>query len=308
MDDASNESANQHPSKPHVKHVLPDPCGVHVPDFKDPELSLTLSSGDFAPCKTMFLDSDWMTPDLHRHIKSMFPALGVIENDTRVRDKELSRSLFHAMQRRTNLRLSSQTAEASSDVVPRQMGSECVQHGKKIVWFFHKPMRKKKPNPAEHADKREYKVNQSQKVQCKCPFEIKFSLVGHVAANKLPDVFLEVKINQTIFQHSCELSPVFLCKGKRRDGHLKLDIPALQTALNLLRLNPNKETRILRPYLVKALLNWHALDAHFVSNSLKRVIKHWSIHGCFEDEDSDLMMTDTESLESPSPSPPHGRG
>jgi hypothetical protein len=61
--DASNKPANQHPSEPHVEHV-PDLHGVHVPDFKDPSLRLALSSGDSAPRKTMFLDCDWMTPDL----------------------------------------------------------------------------------------------------------------------------------------------------------------------------------------------------------------------------------------------------
>jgi hypothetical protein len=49
--DASNESANQHPAETHVEHV-PDPLVVHVPDFNYPAVSLVMTSGDFAPCKT----------------------------------------------------------------------------------------------------------------------------------------------------------------------------------------------------------------------------------------------------------------
>jgi hypothetical protein len=78
---------NQHPSEPHIEHV-PDLHVVHVPDFKDPALSLALSSGDLAPCKTMFLNSNWITPDLRRHVESLvLPALGVIKNGAGVRDE-----------------------------------------------------------------------------------------------------------------------------------------------------------------------------------------------------------------------------
>jgi hypothetical protein len=47
-----------------------------------------MTSGDFVPCKNIVLDSDWITPELRRHIdESMFPGWGAIENGTGVRDK-----------------------------------------------------------------------------------------------------------------------------------------------------------------------------------------------------------------------------
>jgi hypothetical protein len=58
--------------------------------------------------------------------------------------------------------------------------------------------------------------------------------IGRVGADNIPNICHEIKITHTNFEHSCELSLVFLCEAKRRGGHLKLDIPALKTALDLL--------------------------------------------------------------------------
>jgi hypothetical protein len=124
-------------------------------------------------------------------------------------------------------------------------------------------------------------------------------LIGYVAARKVPDVFHEVKITQTNFQHSCQLSPTYLRQAKWRGGHLKLDTSTLKTALGLLRQHPNTEARVLRPYLVKALPYWHPLDSHYASNFRKRAVKYWTIHGSLEAEESDLTMAEAESFLSP---------
>jgi hypothetical protein len=148
-------------------------------------------------------------------------------------------------------------------------------------------------------DKRAYTVQESQKVLIKCPFEVKFSLIGYVATRKVPDILHEVKITQTNLQHSCQLYPTYLCQAERRGGHLKLDTSSLKTALDLLRQHPNTEARVLRPYLIKALPYWHPLDSHYVSNFRRRAVKYWTLHGSLKDEDSDLTMTDAELFLSP---------
>jgi hypothetical protein len=59
--DPPNETANQHhlPHDPVVQAtddpVLPSNRFIHVPDFKDPALSLAITSGDFEPCKKCFM-------------------------------------------------------------------------------------------------------------------------------------------------------------------------------------------------------------------------------------------------------------
>jgi hypothetical protein len=176
-------------------------------------------------------------------------------------------------------------------------GGQCAQHRKKIVCFYHAPMSVKKEKEVEPSFNRKvYKVKESQKSQIKCPFEIWFSLIGCVAADKVPNICREIKITHTNFEHTCELSPVYLHEAKHKGGCLKLDNPALKSALDLLRLHPNTETHMLRPYLVRALPNWHALDSHYVSNFRKRAIKHWSVHGHCDDEKSDLTRSEAEML------------
>jgi hypothetical protein len=177
-------------------------------------------------------------------------------------------------------------------------GGQCAKHGKKIVCFYHAPMVKKKGKEDEsNSNRKVYKIKESQKSVIQCPFEIRYSLIGKVAADKVPDICHEIKITYTNFEHTCELSPVYLREAKRRGGYLKLlDIPALKSALDLLRLHPNTETRILRPYLVRALPSWHALDSCYVVNFRRRAIKHWSLHGHSVEEQSDLTMIEAESL------------
>jgi hypothetical protein len=53
---------------------------------------------------------------------------------------------------------------------------------------------------------------------------------------------------------------------------------------------------MLHPYLARALPNWQAFDAHYISNFWKRAIKHWSVHGDFDKEDAGLTLTDAQML------------
>jgi hypothetical protein len=121
-------------------------------------------------------------------------------------------------------------------------------------------------------------------------------LIGWVARDKIPDICHETKIMHNNFEHTCTLSTTYLREAKRLGAHVKLDIPSLKTALDLLRLHPNTEARMFRPYLARALPNWQAFDAHYISNFRKRAIKHWSVHGDFDEEDAGLTLTDAQML------------
>ena len=269
---------------------------VHVPHFKEPALALAQLSNDYTTCKTMFLDADWVTPDLRRHVESLFPSHHAIKSGTGVRDKTAFKDACSVLFATGRIFSSPTQLKQAASVFLDKWGVKCSQHGKKIVCYYHAPMKRKEKDGGLTSDRKAYKVKESQKSLIQCPFEIRYSLIGRVAADKVPDVCHEAKITHTIFEHSCELSPIFLREAKRKGGHLRLDIPALKTALDLLRLHPNTETRIIRPYLVRALPNWHALDAHFVSNFRKRAIKHWIVHGHLEDEETFVTMSEAELL------------
>jgi hypothetical protein len=53
---------------------------------------------------------------------------------------------------------------------------------------------------------------------------------------------------------------------------------------------------MLGPYLARALPNWQAFDAHYISNFRKRAIKHWNVHGDLDEEDAGLTLTDAQML------------
>jgi hypothetical protein len=66
---------------------VPETPLVYVPDFKGPALAMARLSGDYTVCKKLFLEADWVTQDLRRHIETLFPSCDAINSGTRVRDK-----------------------------------------------------------------------------------------------------------------------------------------------------------------------------------------------------------------------------
>jgi hypothetical protein len=68
MDVATNNH-NPNPLMAYADH-LAEMLTVYVPDFKAPTVALATSSGDFTFCKKMFLEADWVTPDLCSHVES----------------------------------------------------------------------------------------------------------------------------------------------------------------------------------------------------------------------------------------------
>jgi hypothetical protein len=296
MDVSSN---NHNPTRTTAyAEYLSETFTVHVPDFKGPALALARISGDYTVCKKIFHEADWVTLELRRHIENLYPSCDDINQGTRVRDKLAFTDACSVLFKKGRIFSSLKQLKQVASLFLDKWGGQCSQHGKKIVCYYHAPMAtKEKEKESEPTSNRKvYKVKESQKSQIKCPFEIRYSMIDCIAADKVPDVCHEIKITFTNFEHTCELSPVFLREAKRRGGHLKLDIPALKSALDLLRLHPNTETRILRPYLVRALPHWHALDSAYIANFRKRAIKHWSLHGHSDDEHSDLSMSEAELL------------
>jgi hypothetical protein len=179
-----------------------------------------------------------------------------VNSGTRVRDKLAFMDACSVLFKKGRIFSSPKQLKQVASFFLDKWGGQCAQHGKKIiVCYYHAQMVKKDKEVKPTLNRKVYKVKESQKSQKKCPFEFRYSLIERVATNKVPDVCHEIKITLTNFEHMCDLSPVFLCKAKRRGGHLKLDTPALKSALDLLRLHPNTETHILRPYLVWTLPN-----------------------------------------------------
>jgi hypothetical protein len=210
-------------------HVPDSTTVVHVPNFEDAAISLAITSGDFSPCKKLFLESNWITSKLRCHVKTLFPKPGEIDIGTGVRDTQAFQNACAILFHEGRIFVSTKQLRQVATLFLEKWSVRCVQHGKKIVCYYHLPMTNNKKGVSfAPQDKRAYTVQESQKALIKCPFEVKFSLIGYVALRKVPDVFHEVKITQNNFQPSCQLSPTYLHQAKkRRGGHLKLDIPRL---------------------------------------------------------------------------------
>jgi hypothetical protein len=294
--DPSNETDNPTPMVTYTDHHA-DTLTVYVPDFKQPALASALLSNNYTPCKTMFADADWITPDLRLNVESLFPSQDAITTGTRVRDKLAFKEACSVLFKKGRIFSSPKQLKQIATLFLDKWGGQCSQHGKKIVCYYHEVQKRTVKAVPLTSDRKVYNTKDTQKSQIKCPFEIRYSLIGRVARDKIPDICHETKITHTNFEHTCELSITYLREAKRLGGHVKLDIPALKTALDLLRLHPNTEARMLvRPYLVRALPNWQAFDAHYISNFRKRAIKHWSVHGDFDEEDSGLTLAEAQML------------
>jgi hypothetical protein len=59
---------------------------VHVHVFKEHALASALLSNDYTPCKTMFLDANSITPDLRRHVESLFPSCDAMLEEWEIRE------------------------------------------------------------------------------------------------------------------------------------------------------------------------------------------------------------------------------
>jgi hypothetical protein len=89
----------------------------------------------------MFLDTERITPKLHRHVESMFPGRGAIENGTGVPNKaayQLACSvLFCSVLFKEGCIFASfkQLKQVATLFLDKWGVKKCVQHGKKIVPF-----------------------------------------------------------------------------------------------------------------------------------------------------------------------------
>jgi hypothetical protein len=152
-------------------------------------------------------------------------------------------------------------------------------------------MRKKKPNPALHT---EHKVKQSQKLGQKCPLEIKFSLIGCVAAKKLPDVSMELRSAKlTLSTHASCLQ--FSC-GKPSAGVVIssstfLPQRLLSTCLHTIQTLKQEFSVRVSSRLSQTGTPWMPIACQTSAKEPSRI-------GVFmvEDEDANLTMSDAESF------------
>jgi hypothetical protein len=135
---------------------------VHVPDFKAPALSTARLSGDYTVCQQLFSGADWLTPDLRRHIETLFPTCDAINSGTRVRDKVAFMEACTVLFKVGRIFSSPMQLKQAATLFLDKWGGQCAKHGKKIVCFYHAPMVKKKGKEDEsNSNRKVYKIKES---------------------------------------------------------------------------------------------------------------------------------------------------
>jgi hypothetical protein len=114
---------------------FPDSATIlHVPDFKDAAMSIAITSGDFAPCKKLFIESNWITSELRRrHIETIFPKPGEIDIGTGVRDTQAFQNACAVLFHEGRIFTSAKQLKQVVTLFLEKWSMRCVQHGKKIV-------------------------------------------------------------------------------------------------------------------------------------------------------------------------------
>jgi hypothetical protein len=121
---------------------------------QEPALALALLSHDYTACKTMFLDADWITPDLRRHVKSMFPSRDAIMSGTRVRDKIAFKNACSVHFKKGRIFSSPKQLKQVAALFLDKWGGQCSQHGKKIICYYHAPMKRKEKEGRPTSDRK----------------------------------------------------------------------------------------------------------------------------------------------------------
>jgi hypothetical protein len=195
--DLSNETHNPTPTVTYADHHA-DALTVHVPDFKQPALASALLSNDYTPCKTMFADADWITPDLRLHVESLFPSQDAITTGTGVRDKLAFKEACTVLFKKGRIFSSPKQLKQVTALFLDKWGGQCSQHRrKKIVCYYHEAQKRTVKAGPLTSDRKAYNTKETQKSQIKCPFKIRYSLIGRVARDNIPDICHETKITHT---------------------------------------------------------------------------------------------------------------
>jgi hypothetical protein len=133
--DPSNVPTNQGPSHTQVGDVdVSDSATiVHVPDFKDAAMQLAMTSGDFAPCKKLFIESNWITSELRLHVETIFPKPGEIDIGTGVHDTQAFQNACAVLFHEGHIFASTKQLKQVATLFLEKWSVRCVQHGKKII-------------------------------------------------------------------------------------------------------------------------------------------------------------------------------
>ena len=245
---------------------------IYLPLFREELLNSNLEISDI---NEKFLKMDWVTDELRHEVHSLFPEKCDIDTLSGCRKidsfgKKCS-MLFPVGRVFACARQLTQVAKIFLD----GWAINGVSQGRKIVCHYHEPIKRNK----ESSTRGLRIVEESPKIQYKCPFEIRFAIQKNLKSEKKPASFHHVKVTFLCVKHTCQLDSHFHRRALQRGGRLKLDLSGLQGLLELLKERPRIAANNLRPLLEKFLPHYKGVSAQFVCNFRNRVMKYFARKG-----------------------------
>jgi hypothetical protein len=188
---------------------------IYVPDFCDVSVDSAIADGTrlgLETARNFLQDQNWITRDLLVHLEQFYPQDGDITPGSGIRNPEAFKRACSSVFEKGCIYASSKQLTQVSQLLLDKWGAKSVSLGKKICCFYHAPQKNKVVAGAQ----KKYNVQPSQKELVQCPFFISYSLIDFIAHKKHPLIFHHVRVTNTDFPHTCQLSPTYLRQAKKR--------------------------------------------------------------------------------------------
>ena len=248
---------------------------LHIPDgFMDLYYS---SESDNTKCKKLKDFKGYMTDSLKEEMSLYYPKSDHVTRDSLTNDVIMDKTQFSTsftkMFPKNRIFLNYLQLRLAVTEFLKHWNLLCKSTRKSFrCSYSHTPAKKKviSENTNENDNSR-----QSTSSLVRCPFEIRWSLIDHKTPHR-HDIFYKVKISRIVStEHTCLMSHIsYRHAMKTSNGHNKIDLNNMNTAVSVLKLNPSMPAQMLRPLLKDCLPCHTNIDAKFVDNFRRRVAIH----------------------------------
>ena len=249
---------------------------LHIPDGFN-ELYYNSDSDEVKSEKLKRFD-DYLTDSLKEELSKYYPQSDSIRRDPLTNDifmdKEKFSSNFSKMFPKERVFINIVQLRQAVQLFFKHWNLLCKNNGKNIrCSYSHTPGTKKcTPDNSKNLNDSN---RQSTSSLVQCPFQVKWTLVDHKKPYR-HEIFYRVKISTIVStEHTCMMSHIsFRHALKKSNGHNKIDLNIMNTAVSILKVNPSMPANMLRPLLKDCLPCHTNIDAKFVDNFRRRVALH----------------------------------
>ena len=258
---------NQLTSKSYQLHIPDGFTALYHSNRSDDEKEVELKKFD-----------NYVTDSLIEEMSQYYPARDDISRDPTTNDIIMNKESF-------SIKFQSMFPEGRIFINFLQLRKACIEFfkhwnllvkatGKSIrCSYSHTPNKKKSDMGDDSTCNTSKRQSTSSLVQC--PFHVKWTLVDHKSPIR-HDIFYKVKVSTlACLDHSCMMSHMSYTHAlKKTNGHSKIDLDSVNTAVSMLKMYPSMPAKMLRPLLKNVLPCTTCIDSKLIDNFRRRVALH----------------------------------